>query len=242
MEEKNTVNPVCEISGIVIHGRGIGKLVGTPTANLKVKTGNNGDGESGLPELGVWISRVFLKGKIFFGVTHIGKRPTIDDSKEISVEVYILNFNQDIYGCGLKLQLFKKIRDPKRFDDLSLLLEQIRKDCCATREYWGIRQNGPGLSIDITTHQVRLQGKEIRLSLKEFDVLYLLYSAPDAAFTKKQIYEAVWHEPANNSFHAVENTVFQIRKRLKEHCPGHDYIKTLVGYGYQYCAENEIFE
>ena len=50
---------------------------------------------------------------------------------------------------------------------------------------------------------------------KEFDVLYMLYSNPDVIFTKEQIYEAVWHEPSVGYCHAVENTVFQIRKKCK---------------------------
>lgn len=258
MEEKNTVIPAYEISGIVVHGRGIGKLVGMPTANLKAAPDTNTDADTSvntnaeihieintgtkLPELGVYISKVFLDGEILYGVTHIGERLTIDDGKEVSVEVHILNFNQDIYDRRLKLQLFVRIRAPQKFADLSSLLEQIRKDCCAAREYWGISQVGAGLSIDIGTHRVKLHGEDVYLSAKEFDVLYLLYSNPDVAYTKERIYEGVWHEPSNNSYHAVENTVFQIRKRLKAVYPGHDYIKTIVGYGYRYRAENEIFE
>ena len=54
------------------------------------------------------------------------------------------------------------------------------------------------------------------------------------AFTKEQIYEQIWHEPTNNHLHAVENTIFQIRKRLKPYCKGHEYIKTVIGYGYKF--------
>ena len=45
---------------------------------------------------------------------------------------------------------------------------------------------------------------------------YMLYSHPGMAFTKQQIYEAVWHEKANGYFHAVENTIFQICKKIKK--------------------------
>ena len=57
------------------------------------------------------------------------------------------------------------------------------------------------------------------------------------AFTKEQIYEQIWHEPTNNHLHAVENTIFQIRKRLKPYCMGHEYIKTVIGYGYKFNSE-----
>ena len=66
------------------------------------------------------------------------------------------------------------------------------------------------------------------------DVLYLLQQSPQTTFTKEQIYEKIWHEPTNNHLHAVENTIFQIRKRLKPYCKGHEYIKTVIGYGYKF--------
>lgn len=53
-------------------------------------------------------------------------------------------------------------------------------------------------------------------------LLYLLLQSPQTAFTKEQIYEQIWHEPTNNHLHAVENTIFQIRKRLKPYCMGHE--------------------
>lgn len=67
--------------------------------------------------------------------------------------------------------------------------------------------------------------------------LYLLLQSPQTAFTKEQIYEQIWHEPTNNHLHAVENTIFQIRKRLKPYCMGHEYIKTVIGYGYKFNSE-----
>ncbi len=74
----------------------------------------------------------------------------------------------------------------------------------------------------------------VSFSVKEFDVLYMLYSNPGMAFTKQQIYEAVWHEKANGYFHAVENTIFQIRKKIKKYSSDKNYIKTVVGYGYKF--------
>jgi len=97
--------------------------------------------------------------------------------------------------------------------------------------------SGFGLVMDAKAHQVRAAGHEISLSSKEFGVLHLLFSHPDTAFTKEQIYEAVWCEPANHSYHAVENTVFQIRKKIKPYSSEHDFIKTIIGFGYKYNAE-----
>ena len=58
--------------------------------------------------------------------------------------------------------------------------------------------------------------KDINFSVKEFDVLYMLY------------------EKANGYFHAVENTIFQIRKKIKKYSSDKNYIKTVVGYGYKF--------
>lgn len=94
--------PVSVLQGIVIHGRGIGKLVGMPTANLKVVN------ESDLPEAGVYISKVMLDSNVYYGITHIGTRPTIDNDRDLSVETHILNFNKEIYGNTMEIQLYRK--------------------------------------------------------------------------------------------------------------------------------------
>lgn len=90
------------------------------------------------------------------------------------------------------------------------------------------------LYMDLTKHQVKIANQEVYLSAKEFDVLYMLYSNPDIVFTKEQLYEGVWHEPSNGCCHAVENTIFQIRKKVKQYSTGYDFIKTIVGYGYKF--------
>lgn len=219
--------PVFVLQGVVIHGRGIGKLVGMPTANLKVVN------KSDLPEAGVYISKVMLDSNVYYGITHIGTRPTIDNDCDLSVETHILNFNKEIYGNTMEIQLYRKIRSPLKFDNLSLLLEQIRMDCLASSEFWGIKPVSLHLYMDIKTHSVKVDNQRLSLSKKEFDILYMLYSNPEVAFTKEQIYEAVWHEASNGYCHAVENTIFQIRKKIKVYSAQHDFIKTVVGYGYR---------
>lgn len=88
--------------------------------------------------------------------------------------------------------------------------------------------------MDVEKHLTKIDNHTICLSNKEFDVLYMLYSNPDVTFTKEQIFEAVWHEPSVGCCHAVENTVFQIRKKYKEIAENIELIKTVVGYGYKF--------
>lgn len=222
--------PLHILSGNVIHGRGIGKLVGMPTANMEVSD------ESILPPDGVYIADILLDGQVYYGITNIGTRPTVDNDREISVETHILNFNEEIYGKSIRIRLFSRLRSQQKFENFSLLLEQIRMDGMAARKFFGIRQTISRLYMSAEKRQVIIGGREVYLSAKEFDILYMLYSGQDIAYTKEQIYEAVWHEPSNGCCHAVENTIFQIRKRLRDYSAGHDFIKTVIGFGYKFNA------
>lgn len=216
------------MTGSVIYGRGIGKHVGTPTADLRVKD------QTKLPEIGVYTSKIILCDYIFYGVTHIGMRPTLDTDKRISIETHILNFDKEIYGCTITIELYQKIRNIIKFENLSLLLEQIKDDCQTAQKYWGINNPPVQLLMNKGTHRVTLDGQDIYLTVKEFDVLYLLYSNPSVSFTKEQIYRSVWNELPVGRCHAVENTVFQIRKKIKSVLHSQDYIKTIAGYGYKF--------
>lgn len=231
MKEKNTMKPIYTITGIVVHGRGIGKHVGTPTANIKI-------GEHAtLPETGVYVAKIRLDSKTYYGVTHIGMRPTLDNDKAISIETHIFDFDNDIYGWTITVNLYKKLREVRKFDELSLLIEQVANDRLLAQNFFGLKQTNCTLYIDVKRHCVMIGEQEVYLSANEFDVFYMLYLSPQTTFTKEEIYKKIWHEPTNNHLHAVENTIFQIRKRLKPYCQGHEYIKTVIGYGYKFNSE-----
>lgn len=229
IEVKNmSLTPICTLTGMIVHGRGIGKHVGTPTANIEI------DEETLLPETGVYVSDILLDRQIYYGVTHIGMRPTLDNDKTISIETHIFALDSDIYGRNITVNLYRKLREVKKFDELSLLLEQIETDRLSAQKFWGFKQISHNLYIDAKRHCVMICEQEVYLSTNEFEVFHMLYLSPQTTFTKEQIYERIWQEPANNHLHAVENTIFQIRKRLKPYCKGHEYIKTVIGYGYRF--------
>ncbi|NLL54334.1 MAG: hypothetical protein GX246_04195 [Clostridiales bacterium] len=131
MEQVEERRPFYTAGGVVIHGRGIGKPAGVPTANLSI------DEAPDLPEPGVYISQVIIKGETFCGVTHIGARPTVDRRREPSFETHILDFDRDIYGEFIRVLLYARIRPPKKFPDLPSLAEQIKRDGDAARAYFG---------------------------------------------------------------------------------------------------------
>ena len=228
--------PLYRLTGVVIHGRGVGKHVGTPTADLALGPGSH------LPPGGVYASRAASGGAVWYGVTSVGRRPTLHDDRVPSVETHLFDFSGDLYGQPLTLELHHKLREIQRFDDLTQLLEQIRQDCMAARAFWGLGVPGPILRMDTARHHAALNGQELRLSPKEFEVLWLLCCASGKVLTKEAIYQAVWREPSNGCLHAVENTVFQLRRKLRP-LAASGLIETVAGYGYRLpaglCAETD---
>lgn len=111
-------------TGRVIHGRKIGRTIGFPTANLHI----NQEPEEGFLK-GVYGVKVNHKGYMYRGVMNIGVRPTFKDIKSIvSCEVHIFDFNQDIYGDSLSIEVVFFIRDEVAFKSKDQLIQQLNKD------------------------------------------------------------------------------------------------------------------
>ncbi len=231
MEYRDPCAPICALTGIVAAGYGLGKHVGTPTANLRPGPG------SALPEPGVYVSKALLADRPYPAVTYIGPGPRWAPDRGSGIEAHLLDFQGDLYGRELTLLLYRRLRPAGRFDTLDALLEQIRQDCREARAFWGLGPARPRLEMDRKKRRATVDGRPAELSVKEFDLLWLLYSAPDTAFSRQELYERVWQAPANQHLHPVENTVFQIRRRLRPYGAGHGFIRTLVGYGYQFRPE-----
>lgn len=225
----DTITPLFILTGVVIHGRGVGKHVGTPTADLALGPGSH------LPPSGVYASRAAARGVWYYGVTSVGRRPTLYGEGVPSVETHLFDFSGNLYGQPLTLELHCKLREIQKFDDLTQLLEQIRQDGAAARAFWGLGGARPVLRMDTARHCAALNGQVLRLSPKEFEVLRLLCGAPGRLLTKEAIYETVWREPSNGCLHAVENTVFQLRRKLRPLAAA-ALIETVAGYGYRLAA------
>ena len=108
------------IEGKVVKGKGLGKKLGFPTANIK------SDNEV-YPKNGVYAVKVGFEGKIYNGACSIGFNPTFD-SISLTVEVYILDFNKDIYNKLLKIVFIERIRDMIKFNSVNELKKQILDD------------------------------------------------------------------------------------------------------------------
>lgn len=117
------------ISGEVIEGRQIGRKIGFPTANIKPD-----DPYKLIPCSGVYAVEVKIDGVIFHGMLNIGTNPTVnDDNSKRSIEVYILDFNKDIYGQKISVNFIKRIRDEVKFENLDQLSMQMEQDKSDTR-------------------------------------------------------------------------------------------------------------
>ena len=126
-EARKMLGRYYQIRGIVTtgHNRG-GKLLGFPTANIILH-------DELCPKTGIYAVTVECRNQKYKGVANIGYSPTFDD-QEFGVEVHILDFNDNIYGEKTRVNFIERIRDEKKFSNISELSEQIKKDIVKARE------------------------------------------------------------------------------------------------------------
>jgi riboflavin kinase / FMN adenylyltransferase len=110
------------IIGEVIHGNKLGRTIGFPTANIQLNE------DKILPKLGVYAVTVNINGQLFQGVLNIGKKPTVKQTESISAEVFIFDFDQDIYGETINVDFYTYLRGEQRFDSVNSLKLQLSKD------------------------------------------------------------------------------------------------------------------
>jgi riboflavin kinase/FMN adenylyltransferase len=110
-----------KISGPVVHGFERGRTIGFPTANISVAA------DRALPDLGVYATRARVAGHTLVGATNIGRRPTFD-AGHISIETYLLDFEGDVYGERMDLEILERVRGEVKFDGVDALKAQISKD------------------------------------------------------------------------------------------------------------------
>jgi riboflavin kinase/FMN adenylyltransferase len=122
-----------QLRGTVVTGRDRGgKLLGFPTANLKLE-------DELCPKTGIYAVTVEIEGRLLQGVANIGYSPTFDDM-QFTVEVHILDFNEMIYGRKIRVNFTKRIRDEAKFASLAALKAQIAADVEAARRL--LAENG----------------------------------------------------------------------------------------------------
>ena len=110
-----------KLSGEVIHSKKLGRTIGFPTANISINKNMI------IPKVGIYATKVYVNGKIYYGATNIGYNPTVNGDN-LSIETNILNFDEDIYGKVITIEFLERIRDEKKFNGIEELKSQLQKD------------------------------------------------------------------------------------------------------------------
>ncbi len=114
------------LAGPVIKGFERGRTIGFPTANISVAA------DRAMPGLGVYATRARVAGRRLLGATNIGRRPTFD-AGHVSIETHLLDFEGDIYGERLELEVVHRIRGEVKFEAVDALVAQIGRDVTEAR-------------------------------------------------------------------------------------------------------------
>ena len=117
------------LTGKVVKGNSLGKTINFPTANIKIK-----EDYKLIPKKGVYVVSSYLGNTLVFGMMNIGKKPTVNGKKK-TIEVNFFDFDADLYGKKIRINILKRIRDEKKFDSIKDLQNQLQKDKITVLNY-----------------------------------------------------------------------------------------------------------
>jgi riboflavin kinase/FMN adenylyltransferase len=110
------------LTGTVFKGQQLGRTIGFPTANLKIK-----EDYKLIPKNGVYIVKSIINQKTVFGMMNIGFNPTVD-GESLSIEIHYFNFNSDLYDQQIAVSIIQYIRPEQKFKSVDFLKVQLEKD------------------------------------------------------------------------------------------------------------------
>ncbi|MFZ5966540.1 MAG: bifunctional riboflavin kinase/FAD synthetase [Bacillota bacterium] len=122
---------VFSLMGIVIKGKGLGKKLGFPTANIDIEV------DALLPKAGVYFTKSIIEDHIFYSITNVGSNPTFGENA-ISIENHLLNFSDDLYGKKIEVLFFQKLRDEMKFDSIDDLVNQVIMDIQRAKNFFNL--------------------------------------------------------------------------------------------------------
>lgn len=127
-----------ELDGLVAKGEKVGRKIGYPTINLEPEN-------ELYPADGVYVTRIDIRsfGRRFDCVTNIGRRPTVYEEFDTTIETFVLDFSANVYGEKVRLFFFDRLREERKFPSVTELSAQIGRDIEETRRYFqGTRSSG----------------------------------------------------------------------------------------------------
>lgn len=110
------------LTGTVVKGKGIGKTINYPTANLEIT-----ETYKLIPKQGVYVIKSIIEGKTVFGMMNIGTNPTVDGTSQ-TIETHFFNWDVSLYNKTLKIELLDRLRDEQKFKSIEVLKTQLKKD------------------------------------------------------------------------------------------------------------------
>jgi len=110
------------LTGTVVKGKGLGRTLDFPTANLQIQ-----ESYKLIPKNGVYIIQSWIENKLVYGMMNIGFNPTVN-GKTKSIEIHFFDFEGDLYSKKIQIQLLDRIRDEVKFENIEKLKEQLLKD------------------------------------------------------------------------------------------------------------------
>jgi riboflavin kinase/FMN adenylyltransferase len=123
------------LSGEIVRGKGLGKNMGYPTANMDIK-----EPYKLIPKQGVYVVASVINGDKYFGMMNIGTNPTVG-GQDRSIETFFFDLDMDLYGQHLHIQLLKRIRSEVKFDGLDALVKAMSADEIFAKNYIKVFKN-----------------------------------------------------------------------------------------------------
>ena len=111
------------LSGKVVKGKGLGKTLDFPTANIHIE-----EAYKLIPKQGVYLVKSHIMGVVAYGMMNIGINPTVSQGNSTNIEVHFFDFKQDLYGIFLKIELLEHLRSEIKFPNVEALKTQLEKD------------------------------------------------------------------------------------------------------------------
>jgi riboflavin kinase/FMN adenylyltransferase len=124
------------LRGPVVTGDMRGRTLGFPTANIAIGL------DRALPAYGIYVTRAFVRESAYESCTSIGIRPTFDVDPRPTVETFVLDFDEDVYGQEMRIELLARLRGEQKFDSAEALVAQMHRDIEDTRAYFRAHRSG----------------------------------------------------------------------------------------------------
>ena len=125
---KQLLGRAYRLCGLVVRGKQLGRQLGAPTANVHLK-------RQRLCVNGVYSAIAWVDGQAYEAIANVGIRPAVDNLEKPLLEVHLLDYDRDLYGQRLEVDLLHKIRSEQNFESLAILQKQISEDIAEARRW-----------------------------------------------------------------------------------------------------------